>query len=99
MLTILKKDWSKISRTAETDKKGLAHHLEDRLAGLSIKRQYVAEAVRRANLNIEDPVSWTDEDFYRFVDNLRRISKPMLIVANKIDLPTAKANVERMKET
>ena len=98
MQTILKKDWSKISRTVETDKKGLAHHLEDRLAGLSIKRQYVAEATRRANLNIERPVSWTDDDFYRFVDNLRRISKPMLIVANKIDLPTAQANVERMKK-
>jgi ribosome-binding ATPase len=98
MLTILKKDWSKISRTVETDKKGLAYHLEDRLAGLSIKRQFVAEAVRRANLNLDRPVSWTDDDFYRFVDNLRRIAKPMLIVANKVDLPTAKVNLERMKK-
>ncbi len=98
MQTILKKDWSKISRTAENDKKGIAHHLEDRLSGLSIKRQFITEAARRANLNIEAPASWTDEDFYRFIDNLRRISKPMLIVANKIDLPTAQANVERMKK-
>ena len=98
MQNILKKDWSKISRTVETDKKGLAHHLEDRLAGLSIKRQCVAEAARRSNLNIERPVSWTDDDFYRFVDNLRRISKPLLIIANKVDLPTAQANIERMKK-
>ena len=98
MLTILKKDWSKISRTVETDKKGLAFHLEDRLAGLSIKRQYVAEAVRRSNLNLDRPVSWSDDDFYRFVDNLRRIAKPMLIVANKVDLPTAKVNIERLKK-
>jgi ribosome-binding ATPase YchF (GTP1/OBG family) len=98
MVTILKKDWSKISRTAEADKKGIAHHLEDRLTGLSIKRQYINEAVRRANLNLDKPASWTDEDFYRFVDHLRRISKPLLIVANKIDLPTSQANVERMKK-
>ena len=98
MVTILKKDWSKIARTAEADKKGIAHHLEDRLTGLSIKRQCISEAVRRANLNLDKPASWTDEDFYRFVDNLRRISKPLLIVANKIDLPTAQANVERMKK-
>jgi ribosome-binding ATPase YchF (GTP1/OBG family) len=97
MVTILKKDWPKISRTAEADKKGIAHHLEDRLTGLSIKRQYINEAVRRANLNLDKPASWTDEDFYRFVDNLRRISKPLLIVANKIDLLTSQANVERMK--
>jgi ribosome-binding ATPase len=98
MVTILKKDWSKIARTAEADKKGIAHHLEDRLTGLSIKRQCIGEAARRANLNLDKPASWTDEDFYRFVDNLRRISKPLLIVANKIDLPTAQANVERMKK-
>jgi ribosome-binding ATPase len=98
MVTILKKDWSKISRTAEADKKGIAHHLEDRLTGLSIKRQCINEAVRKANLNLDKPASWTDEDFYRFVDNLRRISKPLLIVANKIDLPTSQANVERMKK-
>ena len=98
MVAILKKDWSKISRTAEADKKGIAAPLEERLTGLGIKRQYVAEAIRRANLNVDKPATWSDEDFYRFVDNLRRISKPMLIVANKIDLPTAEANLERMKK-
>ncbi len=49
-------------------------------------------------MNIDSPAAWTDEDFYRFVDNLRRISKPLLIVANKIDLPTAQVNLERMKK-
>jgi ribosome-binding ATPase len=98
MVTILKKDWSRIARTAEQDKKGIAHHLEDRLTGLSIKRQSVNEAIRKANLNVDKPATWTDEDFYRFIDNLRRISKPMIIVANKIDLPTAKDNVERLKK-
>ena len=98
MVAILKKDWSKIARTAEADKKGIAAPLEERLTGLGIRRQYVAEAIRRANLNVDKPATWTDEDFYRFVDNLRRLSKPMLIVANKIDLPTAEANLERMKK-
>jgi len=98
MVTILKKDWPKISRTAENDKKGIAHHLEDRLTGLSIRKQLVNDAIRKAGLNIDKPATWTDEDFYRFVDTLRRISKPMLIVANKIDLPTALANIERMKK-
>ena len=98
MVTILKKDWPRISRTAEQDKKGIAHHLEDRLTGLSIKKQYVNEAIRRAGLNVDKPATWTEDDFYRFVDNLRRLSKPLLIVANKIDLPTAQANLERMKK-
>jgi ribosome-binding ATPase YchF (GTP1/OBG family) len=98
MVTILKKDWAKIARTAEADKKGVATPLEERLTGLGIKKASVVEAIKRCNLNVDKPTSWSDDDFYRFVDTLRRISKPMLIVANKIDLPTAKANVERMKK-
>jgi ribosome-binding ATPase YchF (GTP1/OBG family) len=96
MVSILKKDWARISRTAEQDKKGIAHHLEDRLTGLSIKREYVNDAIRKAGLNIDKPATWSDDDFYRFVDILRCLSKPMLIVANKIDLPTAQENVERL---
>jgi len=98
MAAILKKDWTKVARTAETEKKGIYGPLEDRLTGLGIKRNYIFEAVRKTGLNAEKPTSWSDNDFLRFVDTLRRISKPMLIVANKIDLPTAEANVERMKK-
>ncbi len=98
MVTILKKDWSKIARQAEADKKGIALPLEDRLTGLGIRRQLVGEAIRKAGLNVDKPTTWSDEDFYRFVDTLRKMSKPMLIVANKIDLPSAQANLERMKK-
>jgi ribosome-binding ATPase len=98
MVTILKKDWPKIARTAEADKKGVAIPLEERLTGLGIRRHHVTEAIRKANLDVDKPATWTEEDFYRFVDTLRCISKPMLIVANKIDLPDAQANVDRMKK-
>ena len=98
MTRILKKDWAKIARTMEVDKKGMYGSLEDRLSGLGIKRSHVSEATRKAGLNADKPTTWSDEDFERFVDTLRRVSKPMLIVANKVDLPAAQANVERLKK-
>ena len=98
MTSILKKDWAKIARTVEVDKKGIYGPLEDRLSGLGIKRGHVSEATRKAGLNPDKPTTWSDEDFERFVDTLRRVSKPMLIVANKVDLPAAQANVERLKK-
>jgi ribosome-binding ATPase YchF (GTP1/OBG family) len=98
MAAILKKDWAKIARTAEVDKKGIYAPLEERLTGLGIKRHHIFEAVHKAELNADKPTAWSDDDFLKFVDTLRRISKPMLIVANKIDLPTAEANVERLKK-
>jgi ribosome-binding ATPase YchF (GTP1/OBG family) len=98
MTSILKKDWAKIARTVEVDKKGIYGPLEDRLSGLGIKRSHVSEATRKAGLNPDKPTTWSDEDFEKFVDTLRRVSKPMLIVANKVDLPAAQANVERLKK-
>jgi hypothetical protein len=98
MASVLKKDWAKLARTAEADSKDLYGVLEERLSGLGIKRSHIFEAIRKASLNAEKPASWSEEDFLKFVDTLRHISKPMLIVANKIDLPTADANLERLQK-
>jgi ribosome-binding ATPase YchF (GTP1/OBG family) len=89
---------AKISRAADADKKGIYGLLEDRFNGLSIRRCHVIEATRKAGLNPDKVTAWSDTDFERFVETLRRVAKPMLIVANKIDLPTAAANVERLQK-
>jgi ribosome-binding ATPase len=98
MAAIIKKDWARVARTAEIDKKGIYTPLEERLTGLGIKRHQIFEAVRQATLNADKPAGWSDDDFVKFVDTLRKISKPMLLVANKMDLPTAEANIEKLKK-
>ncbi|MCS7114847.1 MAG: redox-regulated ATPase YchF [Nitrososphaerota archaeon] len=95
---ILRKDWPKMARTAESTSKDLLSILEERLSGLAIKRANIFEAVRRTGLNAEKPTAWSEEDFLRFIDVLRQIAKPMLIAANKMDLPTAEENFERLKK-
>jgi ribosome-binding ATPase YchF (GTP1/OBG family) len=98
MAAILKKDWAKLARRVEAESKDIYGILEDRLSGLGIRRNHIFEAVGKAELNADKPTAWREEDFLKFVDMLRRISKPMLIVANKIDLPTAEANLEKLKK-
>ena len=98
MASIIKKDWAKIARTSEAESKDLHGMLEERLSGLSIKRNQIFEATRKACLNADKPTLWSEEDFLQFVDTLRRISKPMLIVANKMDLPESDANLEKLKK-
>jgi ribosome-binding ATPase YchF (GTP1/OBG family) len=98
MASILKKDWPKLARIAEAESKDLYTMLEERLSGLAIKRGHIYDATKKTGLNAEKPTSWSEDDFLKFVDTVRRISKPMLIVANKIDLPTAEANLERLKQ-
>ncbi|MEM3464788.1 MAG: redox-regulated ATPase YchF [Candidatus Bathyarchaeia archaeon] len=98
MASILKRDWPKLARTAESEAEDLFSMLEERLSGLAIRRFHIFEAVRKTGLNAEKPTAWSEEDFLRFVDMLRQIAKPMLIAANKIDLSTAEQNLERLKK-
>jgi len=99
MANILKKDWPKIARTIEAESKDLLSILEERLSGLSMRRSHVFEAIRKAGLNADKPTFWSDEDFLRFVDTLRQVAKPMLIVANKMDMSPSEENFERLKES
>ena len=95
---ILKKDWPKLARTAESGATDLPTLLEDRLSGLAMKRSQIIEALKKTALNADKPTEWSDDDLIRFLDVLRKISKPMLIAANKIDLPHAEENLDKLKE-
>lgn len=98
MAQILRRDWLRLARTVESGSKDLVATLEERLSGLAVKRNHILEALKKTDLKPEKPTSWSDKDFLNFMDALRRSSKPMLIAANKIDLPTAEENVARLKE-
>jgi len=99
LFQIVKKDWDKIARRAEGTKEDLSLLLEDRLSGLAINKSHVSNALERAELNAENPTAWSDEDLVQLMHEVRRISKPMLISANKIDLPYAEENVERLRNS
>jgi ribosome-binding ATPase YchF (GTP1/OBG family) len=49
-------------------------------------------------LNGEDFPSWTDANMKEFAWALRDISKPTLIIANKMDLPSAADNFTRLQD-
>jgi ribosome-binding ATPase len=99
MNQILKKDWAKMARTAESGREDLVSLLDSRLSGLAIKRYHIIESLRKTDLNLDKPEHWRDDDIISFLDILRSVSKPTLIAANKIDLPHAEENVERLKES
>jgi len=94
---IIKRDWPKMARTAESGVADIYSMLEEKLSGLAIKKTRIFEAVRKAGLNPEKPTSWSEDDLLKFLDTLRKIAKPMLIAANKIDVEPAERNVEQLK--
>ena len=98
MYQILKRDWDKWARRIETERSDFFQSMAERLSGLAICVEHIKRAVEGLDLNPEKPGSWSDDDLYNFAKKLREISKPILIVANKIDIPKAEENYERMKE-
>ncbi len=95
---LIRKDWDKVSRTAQSKKEHISRHLEERLTGLGISRGQIAYAVQEAGLDGFNSVAWTGDEFTRFTTQLRRVSKPLIVAANKADREGAEENVERMKE-
>jgi hypothetical protein len=97
-LDIIKRDWPRIASRAESERKPLATLLFDKLSGLGVTMQQITEAAARTAIKSERPKSIGEQELQNFASVLRRISKPMLIAANKIDIKSADSNLERMKQ-
>ena len=98
LLGIIRKDWEKISRTAQSAREDIARHLEAKLTGLGIDRFQIASAAERAELDAYKSITWSDDDLSRFVTELRRASKPLIVAANKADKEPAEENVKRIRQ-
>ena len=62
------------------------------LAGLRITGGHVARALEENALADKDLGRWNREDVWAFAKSIRQISKPTLIIANKMDLAPADKN-------
>ena len=95
MYGILSKNWSRLIRKIDAEKLDVAKVIYEQMSGTGVSLEDVIEARRTVG---PDYQKWEKEDLIELVSNLRRIAKPMLIVANKADLPTAFENIEKIKE-
>ncbi len=96
-LGILKKGWQKFARTVVQEKQQIQVELGKQLSGLKVTEEMVEDAVNVLQLNKEKPQFWSDEELLRLAVVLRKKTKPMIIAANKIDLPGAAENAQRLK--
>ena len=98
LLKIIKKDWKRICQKVTNTRNKFEDLLLNRLTGLSIKKSNIVTALKKMNFDVDTPIKWTEENLVSFTKELRKISKPMIIAANKIDLPYAEANIKLLRE-
>lgn len=92
---ILSKNWPKLQRAAQQKTFSITEAIADTLAGLSI----TLEQVRDAELELGIDLRHCDEEcLVGFCEFLIRMSKPMLVVANKID-QAPEGFLEALRET
>lgn len=93
---IITRNWKNLTRKLKSSEKPIKQ-LATQFSGLKINEEMIKEAIKISQLD-ERFTEWQDFQIMKFVKNLRKLSKPIIIAANKIDLPSSKENLEKMKK-
>ncbi len=83
--SILDKNFQKTAKKIHLEGLKVEAMLQERLSGLGVRQSDISAALRMSGL-AQDPSLWSDSDLYSLSDAIRKISKPVLIAANKCDI-------------
>lgn len=95
ILSLILKDWDKVIRESENLKQKIEHTISKRLSGLSISEKVIRDAINNLGL-IKKPLEWNKNDLLALCKIIRQKSKPIIIAANKADLPGADKNIVKL---
>ena len=93
-LRLVKKGWDKFARQIKQDSLDVYKSVAKQLSGLGVSEDIAQEILKKYN---SDLTKWTEQELFNFARELRIKTKPMIIAANKIDVPGAEKNLERIK--
>ncbi len=97
-LKILKKGWEKFSRQILQEKQQLYKAIAKQMSGVRVTEELAEHTLKSLALP-HDPQTWTEAQLFSLARTLRINTKPMIIAANKIDIPGAEKNLERLQQT
>jgi ribosome-binding ATPase YchF (GTP1/OBG family) len=97
-LGILKKTWRTFARTIQNTKIDFSEAIAKQFSGLKVTKENVKDVLRKLKFDEEKPNEWTDEQLKKFAHELRHLTKPMIIAANKIDKIDSKENLDKIKK-
>ncbi len=88
----------KISKLSKTPGYGVPSAVEEVMQGIGVRKEHVMMAMNEVLLGDKPFDSWSEKDIQSFCWSLRELSKPTLIIANKMDLPFAAENFQKLRE-
>ncbi len=94
---VIRKGWEKFARQLQQEKLPVNKALAKQLSGLKVTEAMIENTVKKLGLNVEKPAEWDDEQLFKIAVELRKLTKPMIIACNKIDIPGANDNFVRLE--
>jgi len=95
---LLTQNLPKISKLSKTPGYGVPSAVEEVMQGIGVKKEHVVMAMNETLLGEKPFDSWNEKDIQNFCWSLREFSKPTLVIANKMDLPFAAENFQKLRE-
>ncbi|OPY28429.1 MAG: translation-associated GTPase [Methanocella sp. PtaU1.Bin125] len=97
MFGILNNNWMKLAKkTGAAGGSKPEDAVAEQFTGLGIDDVMTRTAMLELGLENKPLVNWSEEDMVRLSDTLRRVSKPLVIAANKADIAPPQ-NLEKLK--
>jgi len=97
-LKLFEANRDKISRAISGAGMDIVHAITEVFRGIGVKDEHVKLALEQNKLTAVKVDDFGPQETKDFCWSLRDISKPTLIVANKVDLPSATENFRRLRE-
>ncbi len=94
---IEREDWKRFTKGILSEKKMIVDAIHERLSGIKINKKEIILALKNSKLETKNPLAWTAQDILMFSKKLRKISKPIIIIANKIDKEISEKNLNELK--
>ncbi|MEK6834872.1 MAG: redox-regulated ATPase YchF [Nanoarchaeota archaeon] len=96
-LGILKKGWEKFVKTLKKENFNIKQALAKQLSGFKVTEEIVEHSIKKLKL-LHHPSEWSEDDLFNLAKELRKITKPMIIATNKIDVEGSLFNLDRLKQ-
>jgi len=95
---ILKKGLAKVARQVQANKADISKVLADQMSSFKVTEKMMDATIGNLGISKADPTSWNEEQIFKLAKELRKLTKPIVIACNKMDLTNGKSNYEMLKK-
>jgi len=94
---LMKKGWERFAREVKQTQEELKKALLRQFSALKVNEEIIEKSLEKLGLSEKDIEKWSEEDLFALAREFRKMTKPMIIACNKIDLKKGQENFERLK--